>query len=155
MKKIKKPKKHKIDLWREWLVPDNAYHRYSGLRGIYWYWLSRDIRKDEWEKYGVCLTCQQPIEDWHYADCGHIINASKCGEYLRFARENLVIQHKHCNNPRITPDASLLNAVNYNKRYGAGAIEKLYELKKKVISPVKKSEWETRIRALKSYQEAQ
>jgi hypothetical protein len=141
-------------LWREWLVPDGAYRRYKGLRGILWYWLSRDVRKDEWERYGVCITCLEPVEDWHYADCGHMVDAANCGEYLRFLRRNLALQHKKCNNPRFTPSAMALNAVHYDQRYGQGAWEKLYALKKKECKEPTQGEYKDLIRALPSFQEA-
>src|SRR3990172_7506544 len=47
----KKRKQTKIGLWREWNVPDWAYHRYEGLKGIYWFWFSRTIRERDYERY--------------------------------------------------------------------------------------------------------
>lgn len=151
----KKARRKKIDLWREWLVPDGAYHRYEGLRGVYWYWLSRQVRKDEWEKYGgLCLTCLKPIEHWTMGHCGHIIAAQNCGEYLRFLRENLTIQHPHCNSDRITPQAAALNALHYDQRHGQGAWGLLFALKNTEAKAPTQAEYRALIRALPSYQEA-
>lgn len=153
--KKKRPRKTKIGLWREWLVPDGAYQRYTGLRGIYWYWLSREIRKDEWEKYdGLCLTCLKPIEHWTMGHCGHIIAAQNCGEYLRFLRENLTIQHPHCNSDRITPQAAALNALHYDQRYGQGSWDALYALREKKAKTPTQEQYKDLIRALPSFQEA-
>lgn len=152
---LKKPRRAKIDLWREWLVPDNAYHRYEGLRGIYWYWLSRDVRKSEWERWEKkCLTCQEEIPSWQEGDCGHILPAANCGEYLRFNRRNLTIQHKKCNNPRFTSDAGIRNAVNYDKRFGIGSMSNLLDLKQTDAKEPKTAEYKTLISSLSSYQEA-
>lgn len=150
----KKPRKTKIGVWREWNVPDGAYHRYEGLRGVYWYWLSRDVRESEWKRWNkLCLTCLLPVEDWEKdGQCGHIIASHGCGEYLRFNRINLTLQHAKCNNPRFTPMAASLNAIHYDQRYGVGAYEKLYAMKDIEAKQPKTSEYPELIRALQSYQ---
>lgn len=140
-------------LKREWLMPEKAHMRYKGLRGVYWYWLSRDVRKSEWEKWGVCLTCLEPIDAWEEGDCGHILAARWCGEYLRFHRKNLTIQHKGCNNPRFSPEAGVMNAVNIDKRYGEGYLAELLRMQKIVAKEPKQSEYRSMIRGLSSYQE--
>lgn len=154
----KKRKKTKIDLCREWLLPydyNPSNLRYTGLRGIYWYWLSRDVRKSEWEKWKtLCLTCLQPIASWEEGDCGHVIAARRCGEFLRFNRRNLTIQHKKCNNPRFSPMAAVFNALNYDKRYGIGAFEELLTLTKKEAKEPTQEEYRQLIKALPSYQDA-
>jgi len=153
--KPSKPRKTKIGLWREWLVPDGAYHRYEGLRGIYWYWLSRDVRQSEWEKWdGKCLTCLIPLEDWRQGQCGHVIASAGCGEFLRFNRINLTLQHDHCNNPRYTPNASALNAIHYDQRYGKGAWEKLYAMRKIEARNPSQAQYRALISNLKSFKEA-
>ncbi len=151
--RTKKPRKTEIGLWREWLVPDNAYHRYKGLRGIFWYWLSRDVRQSEWEKWDkLCLTCLEPVENWEDGQCGHIVASAGCGEYLRFNKINLTLQHGHCNNPRFTPMGAALNAINYNLRHGTGAYEKLLTMRKIEAKEPRKSEYPDLIRSLSSYQ---
>ncbi len=151
----KRAKKTKVDLWREWLVPDNAYRRYPGLRGIYWYWLSRDVREKEWKKWdGLCLTCLTTIPHWTDGHCGHVIAAQNCGEYLRFNRINLTIQHAACNSDRITPQASALNALHYDQRHGQGAWDRLYAMTKTVCKAPRQGEYRDLIRSLPSYQKA-
>lgn len=144
-----------LALKREWLVPENSGPmRYAGLRGIYWYWLSRDVRKKEWDKYGVCITCLEPIEDWRVnCDCGHILASSFCGEYLRLNPINLTIQHKKCNNPRFSPHAGVANALNIDKRHGVGYMENLYSLRKKEAKCPTTNEYKELIRNLDSYKQ--
>lgn len=147
-------KKTKNDLKREWLVP-NVPLRYVGLRGIYWYWLSRDVRKKEWEKWGgECITCLVPLATWEEGQCGHILASSFCGEYLRLNPINLTLQHSKCNNPRFSPHAGVANALNIDKRHGAGYMEMLYSLRKKECKTPTAEEYRALIRALPSYQEA-
>lgn len=153
-KRTTKPKKTQIGLWREWLVPDSAYHRFKGLRGVYWYWLSRQVRKEDAEKYEICITCLLPIEDWKSVDCGHIIASDGCGEYLRFFRLNLTAQHKGCNNPLFSPSAGVLNALHMEERHGKGTMEHLVSLIKKECKEPTTNEYKELIRALPSYQEA-
>lgn len=151
----KKKKRSGADMKNEWLIPKASHHlRYVGIRGVYWYWLSRDVRKSEWEKWKVCLTCLEPIEDWTKADCGHIVPSSFCGEYLRLNRINLTIQHKACNNPRFSPYAGVYNAVNIDKRYYEGYMEFLLSQRKKECKEPTTNEYKELIRALPSYQEA-
>lgn len=147
----RKPKTTKISLWRAWNVPDGAYHRYEGLKGIYWYWLSRDVREQDWLAFKICLTCLEVIEDWEKEDCGHILASNMCGGFLRFHRKNLTIQHKKCNNPRFRPDAGVRNAINIDKRYGAGTMQWLLNNTKTEYKEPKKHEWESMIRSLKSF----
>jgi len=155
---VKRKKKTKIGILREWLVPigiDSVRFKGNMLRSVYWYWLSRDVRKSEWEKWDkLCLTCLRPIENWEDGHCGHVIASAGCGEYLRFHRSNLTLQHAACNSDRITPMAAALNAIHYDERYGKGAWDKLYALRKIDCKEPKQSEYPDLIRALPSYQEA-
>jgi len=152
-KKLTK-RRTQADEKREWNIDPKTNLRYKGLRGIFWYWLSRDVRESEWKKYGHCITCLEPIENWWKADCGHILPASNCGEYLRFHRENLTIQHKKCNNPRFTPDAGIRNGINMDKRHGAGTIAELYEMKKIEKKSPSQEEYRQLIKALPSYKKS-
>ena len=134
-------------------MPDNAYHRYQGLRGIYWYWLSRDVRESEWDKWdGLCLTCLEPLERWEDGDCGHVVASARCGEYLRFNRINLTIQHKKCNNPRFSPNAGAMNAIHYDQRYGQGAYERLYAMRKTEAKCPRQDEYRELIKAIPAYE---
>lgn len=151
----KRRKKTYADLKREWLVPANGYTRFSGLRGIYWYWLSRDIRQKEWEKYGHCITCLVPMETWEEGVCGHIIASQNCGEYLRLNPINLTIQHRACNSDRVTPQAAALNAIHYDQRHGQGAWATLYSLRKTEAKNPGQEELRRLIQGLDSYKMAQ
>ncbi len=154
---VKRKKRTKAAICREWLFPGNPGDlRYSNvMRGLYWYWLSRDVRRSEWEKWGKkCLTCLNPVENWEDGHCGHVIASAMCGEYLRFNRRNLTIQHAACNSDRITPMAAALNALHYDERYEKGAWDKLYSLRKTEAKEPKTSEYPDLIRGLESYQQA-
>src|SRR3990167_7887321 len=85
-------KKTEADLKREWLIQSNYPLRYTGLRGIYWYWLSRQVRKEQWEMWeGKCLTCLIPLLTWEEGQCGHVVPSSMCGEFLRLNKINLTL----------------------------------------------------------------
>lgn len=150
-----KKKKTAVALKREWLIPDGAWMRYVGLQGVYWYWLSRDVRKEEWNRWGgLCITCEKPIRHWLNGQCGHIIAVRDCKEFLKFNRQNLTIQHPHCNDNEMTPMAAALNLRNYDKRYGAGAWDSLWEMRNIKAKPYSQKELRELIESLPSYQDA-
>lgn len=149
-----KKKQSVADLQREWFIPVGAWMRYPGLQGVYWYWLSRQVRKEEWLKWKVCITCDRPIRDWREGVCGHIIAVQVCKEYLKFHRPNLTIQHMNCNDNKMSPMAAALNLRNYDKRHGAGAWDALWELRKKPKKPYTQKELRALIEDLESYQAA-
>lgn len=129
LKVKRKPKKTKIALFREYGVPDRAYRRYSGIKGVYWYYFSRMIRERDYKLYnGLCMTCLKYVERGS-DQCGHLFPARDCGFTLLFHPLNNHLQHSKCNNPRFTPSAGIHNAINIEKRYGTGTIEKLAQLK--------------------------
>ncbi len=151
----KKKRRTESDLKRDWLIQSNYPLRYTGLRGVFWYWLSREIRQMEWEKWGgLCITCLGPIENWWDGQCGHIIASKGCGEFLRFNPINLTIQHYKCNNPRFCPNAGALNAIHYDERHGQGAWQRLYEMRKIEAKEPKTAEYRALIQALPSYKGA-
>lgn len=161
----KRKKKTKADKYREWLIPEyiirggglKSLIRYSDpLRGIYWYWLSKDVRKKEWEQWGgLCITCLKPIERWEDGQCGHVVSSAECGEFLRFDRRNLTIQHGGCNNPRFSPNAPALNAIHYDQRHGQGAWQWLYDQRKVEAKNPSQEKYRVLIRNLDSFREAQ
>lgn len=155
--KSKSPKKT-IATWKEeWNVPIGAWMRWPGqpLQSIYWYWLSRQVRKEEWERWGgFCITCDKRIDHWLQGVCGHIIAVTDCGEYLKLDRRNLTIQHKHCNDNKLTPMAAALNLRNYDKRYGPGAWDRLYNLRNEKVKKLSQSVLRQLIQNLPSYQES-
>jgi len=148
----KKRKQTKIGLWREWNVPDWAYHRYEGLKGVYWFWFSRTIRERDYERYsGLCMTCGRYVEKGS-DQAGHLFAARNCGFGLLFHPKNVHLQHSKCNNPRFTPDAAAFNALAINKRYGEGTVETLAKIKGEKTKEWNKAEYESRIKQLPAYQ---
>lgn len=147
-----KPRKTKIGLWREWDVPDGAYHRYEGIKGVYWYWFSRTIRDRDYKLHGgLCMTCGEYVERGQ-DQCGHVFAAKDCGFALLFHLLNNHLQHAKCNNPRFTPSAGVLNGLTVDRRYGAGTIAILSVIKKQQTKEWSKQEYEDQIRKLKAYQ---
>lgn len=148
LKKYSK-KKSKISLWREWGVPDYAYHRYEGLKGIYWYYFSKSIRERDYRDHGgICMTCLKYVEK-EVSQCGHLFAARDCGFALLFHPLNNHLQHSHCNNPRFTPGAGVLNAINIGKRYGQETLDMLAELKKENTKEWDKATYRKKIDELK------
>lgn len=120
-------KKHtKADLNREWGIPANYSLRWTGIRGVVWYWMSRYVRMRDAKKYGKCISCNFRSDAWTDYDAGHYVAVSRSlGLSLELVGVNG--QCKKCNNPRWTPDASIPYAVELDKRYGEGTAKKLYE----------------------------
>lgn len=151
-RKAKKPRKTKVSLFREWGVPDGAYRRYTGLKGVYWYWFSKSIRDRDYKEWGgLCMTCEDFVEKGQ-DQCGHVFAAKDCGFELLFHPLNNHLQHAKCNNPRFTPSAGIYNAITVEKRYGTGRIAILADIKKNsTLKEWKKSEYEYFIPKLPSY----
>lgn len=153
--KTKKPRKTIVSLWREWGVPDGAYRRYTGLKGVYWYWFSKSIRNRDYKEWGgLCMTCNEYVEKGQ-DQCGHVFAAKDCGFELLFHPLNNNLQHASCNNPRFTPSAGLYNGVTVDARYGSGTVASLAAIKKSsTLKEWKKSEYEYLIPQLPAYQES-
>ncbi len=149
-----KSKKTKIALFREWGVPDAAYRRYSGIKGVYWYWFSKEIRARDYALFeGKCMTCLEYV-DPKDSQCGHLFAARDCGFTLLFHPKNNHLQHSSCNNPRFTPSAGIHNAINIEQRYGSGTIAELAQLKSLKGKEWSKSGYAVKIAELESYQQA-
>lgn len=149
-KRVKARKLTKVGLKRVWGVPDNAYTRFSGLKGIYYYYFSRWIKQRDYAQFGgKCITCLQYVEP-EQAQCGHIFAAKDCGFALLFHPLNNSLQHSKCNNPIFTPSASIMNCLNIEKRYGAGTIQRLADLKGIGSKEWSKSEYEIKIKEIQN-----
>jgi len=96
------------------------------------------------------MTCNQYVEKGD-DQAGHLFAAKGCGFTLLFHPMNVHLQHSKCNNPRFTPSAGVFNAVNIEKRYGAGTVEKLAALKEEKSKEWNKATYEEEIRKLKAY----
>jgi len=126
-KRVKRGKK--TALWASYGLTVPKYIRYSGRKGIYWYLFSKMIRKRDYQEHeGLCMTCQKYVEKGS-DQCGHLFPARDCGFNLLFHPQNNHLQHSKCNNPRFTPSAGIHNAINIEKRYGIGTIDKLAAIK--------------------------
>lgn len=149
----KKKKITAADLKRKWNVPVKVDLRYKGIAGIYWYWLSRQVREDDFKKYhGKCVSCKAVTSDWHNWDCGHFVASGQGGFLTRFLRQNLALQCKKCNNPMWTPDAPAFYAVELDRRWGQGTAEGLLDMKGIQQKEMKPEQYEEAIKLLPSYQ---
>lgn len=148
----KKVKFTKADFNRSWGIPPHYKLRYSGIVGVLWYYLSIQVRTEDFVKYGgQCVSCSKVLTDWRNGDCGHMLASGKGGFITRFMRENLALQCKQCNNPKWTPDASAFFAIEINKRYGPGTAERILAMKGTFQKEMTKVQYEEAIRALPSY----
>lgn len=145
-------KQTEADLKRQWGIDPKVQLRYKGLAGVYWHWLSRDIRKLDFERYGKCVSCPAICTDWTKWDCGHFVASGDGGFATRFMRLNLALQCKRCNNPRWCPDASAFFAIELDKRHGPGTAESLLRLKGATQKEMTDQQYELLIKALPSYQ---
>lgn len=154
MPKARRVNKTKSALCREWGLPAAQHLRYTGLAGIYWVYLSRQVRKEDFEKYGgKCVSCKTILNDWREGDCGHFVASGDGGFATRFLRQNLALQCKRCNNPSWRPDAPAFYALEVDRRWGAGTAEYLLSLKGLKQKELKPDQYEELIRALPTYHE--
>lgn len=150
---LKKGKVTKADFKRSWGIDPKTDLRYTGIAGVYWHYLSKQVRQEDFEKYGGrCVSCPRRLETPRDGDCGHLVASGAGGFATRFLRQNLALQCKRCNNPSWTPDAPLYFAIEVDRRYGAGTAAHLASLKGVKQKEMKRHEYETAIRALPSYQ---
>ena len=63
----------------------------------YWKVVSDTYRKEDWEKYGVCVSCGRAIENWWEGDLAHFKKYAVCNSWFKFQRENLALSCKGCN----------------------------------------------------------
>lgn len=145
-------KQSKSDLCREWGLSPTQHLRYTGIAGIYWVYLSRQIRQEDFNKYGGrCVSCPRRLESWQDGDCGHFVASGDGGFGTRFLRQNLALQCKRCNNPSWCPDAPAFFALEVDKRWGAGTAERILNMKGQKQKEMKKEEYIQRIMELPSY----
>jgi hypothetical protein len=122
------------DFKRSWGIDAKKSLRYNGIKGVYWYYFSIDVRKSDFMKYdGRCISCNKKQRDWRETDAGHFIPASS-SRGMQFIRKNVNMQCKACNGPFANKKATAAGYAYYlNKRYGAGTSDELYEMKDKVM----------------------
>lgn len=157
-----KKKQSKADILRGWgIYPPFQWSqlRYKSpyQKGVYWYYLSLEIRHRDVSQWGECISCGKPIEV-DTCQAGHFIAAHGCGRDLLFNFLNLNAECPYCNGK----NANHLFGYEKNliKRYGkeAPALLKdkyfLYQQSKEPVKDWKAIEYEEKIKALKSYQQA-
>ena len=99
------------------------------------------------------MTCGLYVEKGS-DQAGHLFAARNCGFGLLFHPMNVHLQHSKCNNPRFTPSAGVFNALNIEKRYGAGTIAQLATLKETKQKEWNKAKYEEEIKKLPAYQQS-
>lgn len=118
-----KKKQSKADFLRQWKLPYPSF-TYNNLRyknppekGVYWYYLSLEVRKRDIEKWGTCISCGRELT-WENAQAGHFMPAANCGRDLLFDLMNV---HGECNACNGFDSTHLLGySENLDRRYGAG-----------------------------------
>lgn len=139
---------------REWKLDPKITPRYTGIAGIYWTYLSRQVRQEDFKKYGgKCVSCNVVLARWQDGDCGHFIASGSGGFATRFMRENLALQCRRCNNPSWVPDASAFFAREVDRRWGAGTAERIMNLKGVKQKEMNKQQYADAIRALPSFKD--
>lgn len=160
--KAKKKKVTKADLLRAWYLPEkyswsNLRYKNPYQKGIYWYFLSLEIRNRDVQMYGTCISCDKPIEV-DTCQAGHFIAAHGCGRDLLFDFLNLNAECPYCNGKN--PNHLFGYERNLAKRYGkeAPALLKdkyyLYQQSKEPTKDWSAKEYEEKIRQLNSFQQA-
>jgi hypothetical protein len=145
-----KVKRGKIKaLWSVYGLKVPLYRRYSGRKGIYWYLFSKSIRERDYNSFGgLCMTCEKYVQKGQ-DQCGHFFPAANCGFDLLFNRRNNHLQHASCNNPRFSPHAGIYNTRTLTKRYGAGTVDELEQIKSRPNQKEwSQKEYDTRIKIL-------
>ena len=119
-------KQTKADMWREFGLERPSSPRYEGLKGIYWRIFSEKRRKEDFEKYGTCISCGKRVNSWQDFDPGHFIPAGGGGFALLFHPQNVNGECKRCN---AFDEMHLFGyAEGLDERYGPGTAERLKEM---------------------------
>lgn len=130
-KRKKAPKVSKAEFNRSWGIPGAYRLRWRGLRGVVWYFMSRSIRKEEFEEYGgKCVSCPVILARWEDGQLAHYISVSR-SLGMSLIRKNVALSCARCNNPTWSPDASIPFGVEIDRRYGNGTALSLYEQSRK------------------------
>lgn len=149
--RVKRKKVSKAAFYRSWGIFPGTWIRYSGIKGVYWYYFSKTIRNRDYKEHGgLCMTCLKPVERGQ-DQAGHLFAAKNCGFALLFHPLNVHLQHSKCNNPRFTPSAGIYNTLHIAHRYGNKAIAQLLNLKETKTKEWSKTEYETKIKELEAY----
>lgn len=151
-------KKTKASILREWGVPNtfnsgDLRYKVPIEKGIYWYYISREVRHRDVEQWGTCISCGKDIT-FDTCQAGHFMPASNCGRDLLFDLRNV---NAECNKCNAFDTTHLLGyAENLDKRYGEGTSLALRNRRDEYRkgSPVKDwkgHEYGEKIKSLNSY----
>lgn len=158
-------KQTKADFLRSWGINDpvalkagfnNLRYKNPPEKGVYWHYISLEVRQRDVEKYGVCISCGKPISV-NTCQAGHFMPAQNCGRDLLFDLRNVNAECAQCN---AWDETHLLGyAEGLDKRYGEGTAKRLREMRDKhrqsheVVKDWKAKEYAEKIKQLKSYQQ--
>lgn len=78
-------------------LPQSRGHGNTLAQRKLWKLTSDMVRKEEWEKYGTCVSCHRKIDNWQDGQCGHFKAWSACNGFFKFERKNLALQCGYCN----------------------------------------------------------
>lgn len=123
-------------------------------KGIYWYYLSLEVRKRDIERWGTCISCDRPIT-MENAQGGHFCPAGSCGRDLLFDLLNINAECHGCNGF----DSGHLFGYerNLDIRYGKGTAQALkdryleYKKSDVALKDWSAKDYATKIKSLSSY----
>lgn len=146
-----KKKAPKSAIWTIYGLNRPAKPRYSGLKGVLWHVTSLYVRIRDFKQWGKCINCGKAVQSWRDLQCGHFINAARCGFALLFDLTNL---NGECGGCNAYDKQKLGYERNLDARYGAGTaqgIKDRYFSSKKIGKTTKeytKLEYDVKIREL-------
>lgn len=130
----------KSELWAAFGLNRPPKPRYEGLKGIYWYVLSRFVRLRDFQMYNRCISCNKWVESWEQLQGGHFIAAGTGGIELLFDPLNVNGECGPCNG--FDGNHLIGYAAGLDERYGIGTAQALrdrYLNQKKVGAPTQKA----------------
>lgn len=119
----------KGELWAYYGLNRPSKPRYEGLKGIYWYVVSRYVRTRDLVLWHRCISCSKWVEDINALQAGHFIAAGTGGAALLFDLRNINGECGYCNG--MDGNHLIGYARGLDERYGEGTAAKLQEEYKK------------------------
>jgi hypothetical protein len=103
--------------------------RWVGPIGTLWTIFSMYVRLRDFNKYnGRCVSCPMVVPHWRDFDAGHYISVARGNNSTVMHPKNVNGQCKSCNNPDLTPDASIPYRAELERRWGEGTADELWDL---------------------------
>ena len=103
-------------------------HRYKGVRGKAWAFLSQYVRIRDFIKYRSCVATGHRIEDWKECDAGHFITMGGHGAQLGFNVLNVHAQSKNSNRQSGADEGADFER-ELVRRYGQKVVDDLRKMK--------------------------